>query len=235
MPSPITKPAEVGFAEFTGQLITETFQAVVRSLVQQEKEVRDMEQIAALEPADFARLYITEDMLRAEIICLFPSKEGKETESSIDPGSPYTLQDEKQAEDPPVFILTGYRITGKDLEKDRETGNLKISKVGYAHIKEIIQSMLAASYRDTLLLMFQKGIPRVMIDHGKINTKLSFYLTNVMEKGEETKSKLPAAFISKLSLPRLTVKPVSNRTPEFLTLKVDVIGEVEITFKTVTI
>lgn len=235
MPSPITKPAEMGFAEFTGQLISETFQAVVRSLVQQEKEVRDMEQIAALEPADFARLYITEDMLRAEIVRLFPSKEGKETESSIDPGSPYTLQDEKQAEDPPVFILTGYRITGKDLEKDRETGNLKISKVGYAHIKEIIQSMLAAGCRDTLLLMFQRGVPRVMVDHGKINTKLSFYLTNVMEKGEETKSKLPVAFISKPFLPRLTVKPVSNRTPEFLTLKVDVIGEVEITFKTVTI
>lgn len=46
--------------------------------------------------------------------------------------------------------------------------------------------------RDTLLLMFQKGVPRVMVDHGKINTKLSFYLTNVIEKGEETKPKLPA-------------------------------------------
>lgn len=235
MPPAVTKPAEVGFAEFTAQLISETFQAVVRSLVQQEKEVMDMERITALEPADFARLYITDDILRAEIIRLFPSKEGKETESSIDPGSLYTLQDEKQAEDPPVFILTGYRITGKDVEKDRETGNLKISKIGYAHIKESIQSMLAASYRDTLLLMFQKGVPRVMVDHGKINTKLSFYLTNVIEKGEETKPNLPATFISKPSLPRLTVKPVSNRTPEFLGLKVDVIGEVEITFKTISI
>ncbi|MEW6326883.1 MAG: hypothetical protein AB1487_04730 [Thermodesulfobacteriota bacterium] len=232
MPSPVTKPAEVGFAEFTGQLISETFQAVVQSLAQQEREIRELERLVSMELPDFARATIAEDVLRAEIIRLFPSKEGKEAESSIDPGSLYTPRDEKQAEDPAIFIQTGYLVTEEDIERDAQTRRFKITSKGYGHIKERARLSLAAAYKESLLALFQKGMPRVLVDHGRINTKLSFYLT---QKTEETKPKVSSSFIYRASLPRLTVKPVSNRTPEFLTLKVDVIGEVEITFKTISI
>jgi hypothetical protein len=232
MPTAITKPTEVGFAEFTAQLISETFQAVVRSMVQQEKEIREMERLTALGIEDFARLSITEDILRDEIIRIFPSKEGEDTESSIEPGSIYVPQANGQAEDPPIFLLTGYQVTKDDVKKDRETDKLRINEDGYSRIKEKIRLMLAANYKDTFLTMLQKGMPRVLVDHGRINTKLSFYLT---EGKEEVKPKPTMTFISKSALPRLTVKPVSNRTPEFLSLGVNVIGEVEITFKTISI
>jgi hypothetical protein len=232
MPTAITKPTEVGFAEFTAQLISETFQAVISSMVQQEKEVRDTERLTALGLEDFAKLSISEDTLRAEIIRLFPSKEGKDTESSIDPGSIYTPPTDKQAEDPPIFLLTGYQVAKEDVKKDGETGKLRITEDGYGHIKEKVRLTLAANYKEIIATILQKGMPRVLVDHGRINTKLSFYLT---EGKEEAKPKLPLAFISKSALPRLTVRPVSNRTPEFLTLTVNVIGEVEITFKTISV
>jgi hypothetical protein len=232
MPTAITKPTEVGFAEFTAQLISETFQAVIRSLVQQEKEIRDTERIAALELEDFARLSVAEDTLRAEIIRLFPSKEGEDTESSIDPGSIYLPRANGQAEDPPIFILTGYRITKDDVKKDGEEGKLRISGEGYARVQEKVRLLLAANYKDTIETMLQKGMPRVLVDHGRINTKFSFYLT---EGKEETKPKSSTTFISKSAFSRLSVRPVSNRTPEFLGLKVNVIGEVEITFKTISV
>lgn len=232
MSTAIMKPIEVGFAEFTAQLISETFQAVISSMVQQEKEVRDTERLIALGLEDFARLFISEDTLRAEIIRLFPSKEGKDTESSIDPGSIYVPQVNGQAEDPPIFIIASYRVTKDDVKKDRETGKLRITEDGYGHIKENVRLMLAASYKEIIATMLQKGMPRVLVDHGKINTKLSFYLT---EGKEGVKPKPSMSFISKSTLPRLTVRPVSNRTPEFLTLTVNVIGEVEITFKTISV
>jgi len=228
------KPTEVGFADFTSQLIYETFQAVINSILDQEKEIREMERIASLELEEFSRQVISDETLRTEILRLFPSKEGQDqVESCIDPGSVYIPQKgEEAAEEPPVSSLTSYKVTRSDIRRDNTIRGYRITKDGSTRISETVRQRLAMSFKDILLTTLQKGIPRIFVDHGRINTKLSFNLT---AQENQTESRTTGGLATRSLFPRLTVKPVNNKSPEFLTLRVNVVGEVDITFKTITL
>ena len=75
--------------------------------------------------------------------------------------------------------------------------------------------------------MIRHGIPRVMVDNGHINSKLFFQITSAA--GNTTSAS------SGESLPRLTVRPVNIERPEETRMTVNMVGEVDITFKTVSI
>jgi hypothetical protein len=226
-----TKPSDMQFAEFTGQLISETFMAVVQSMLQQEKEIREMESMALMELEDLARIAVTDDMVRAEVLRLFPSRTGQENQSAVDPEVPYLSAQQDRKEDPPVFLLTGYQITKGDIEKDPVGRGYRITDLGYGHIAWAVRLLIALIYRQGLLSTVQRGIPRIYVDHGRVNTKLTFTLT---DRKQGNPSQKPSLFKGAVRLPGLAVRPVSNKTPEFLGLRVDVIGEVEITFKTIS-
>ncbi|WP_334110391.1 hypothetical protein [Thermodesulfitimonas autotrophica] len=221
--------AELGFAEFTALLITETLEAVIAALLEQEKTVADFEQSLLLPPAEFGRRYLTEEHVRAELLCLFPDPRGREGKSAVDPGAPYRPPTAEQDEDPPIFARTGYRMAKGDWEKGPE-GFPVISAQGYEKVAGAVREVVALRQQESLRALIARGIPRVYIDHGRVAAKLTFRFE---ERREGKQAPGEIVYPGRPFPVRLLVQPVNTRGPEFLTLKADVTSEVELTFKTI--
>ncbi len=231
MASGIRKPTDVGFADFTAQLMTETFEAVVRSQLFQEREILAMERLAGMEVGEYAASFIDDTVLRDEILRLFPS--AAEGASAIDPGSPYSPPSAGSPETPAVLALTGYKVGEGDVEKDPESGSLVITEAGYSRIAGYMRLFIAERHLEAVRIQIRRGAPRVLVDHGSVRTRLSFSLVEEKEHGAKKAAAISGIAVSP-RFPILRVRPVSAHTPEVLGLRVDVLGEVEITFKTVT-
>lgn len=219
--------SELGFSEFVSLLVTETLDAVIASLQEQEKRVVELQQSLFYTPAEFGKRYLTDEIVRAEILRLFPSPEGTEGKSAVDAGASYQPAREKQNEVPPIFEMTGYRMAKGDWEKLIK--EIVITQKGYENIANAVRESLASSQIESLRVLTARGLPRVYVDNGHIKAKLNFRL----EEQENKTSSKSASLINKPVGGRLFIQPINTRGPEFLTLKADVTSEVEVTFKTI--
>ena len=227
MPDSVVSRAELGFAEFVALLITETLEAVVNSLLEQEKRATQLEQSLRQTPKEVGK-QLTEDEVRAEIVRLFPDAKGREGKSAIDAGEPYSAASESAEENPPVLNRTGYHM--EEADSEQRQGQVSFGKRGYESILGTVRTNLAFQQLDCLRTLLTKGVPRVYVDNGKISAKLT------MRYGEPTEEKPKTSIFGKTKVPfmrRMFVQPVTITKPEFLTLRTDIVSEVEITFKTV--
>lgn len=240
------RPGEVEFAQFTAVLIADTLDAIIAAQLGQEEKVRELQEMAGLDVAQFAEETITEEDVEIELARLFSSPERAH---SVMPGSQYIPSAPGREEVPPVLSTTGYTMTEADWQRTDQ--GYVFTEVGYRHILSHVRMGLAAKQLENVLQLVRRGIPRVVVDHGRINTKLTFHLSQV-QKGESTetanirgfkgpgtaylmRSSAPLMRISRSPAPfKLTVKPADLRRPELLRLSVNLVGEVEITFKTVS-
>ena len=226
MAASIAKATELGFAEFASTLISETLSAVVTSILTQEKQAAQLEQQALLSPEEYAKENLSDDIIRAEVLRLFPSATGKADKSGVDTGEPYTVGKETE-EAPAINKKVGYKMLKVDVSPSQ--GKLLINETGYAHIYAAVRLTLAMQHLNLLKVVIARGIPRVYVDNGHISSKLMLRL--------EVESSAPAnttgSRISGLGIRRLIAQPVNANRPEFLTLKADVLSKIEITFKTV--
>jgi hypothetical protein len=158
MATSIVKAVELDFAEFASTLISETLSAVISSILTQEKQVAELEQQTMLSPEEYARENLTDEIIRAEILKLFSSSDGKEDKSSVDPGEPYILNKEIAGK---TVTLVGKEVIEAVREREKyakdnkeqenkETDELPaiIKKVGYT----ITESDLDIISRETSLL-----------------------------------------------------------------------------------
>ncbi|MGD6934629.1 MAG: hypothetical protein ACQCN5_10525 [Candidatus Bathyarchaeia archaeon] len=229
MATSIAKATELGFAEFASTLISETLNAVVTSILTQEKQAAELEKQTLLSPEEYAKENLTDEIVRAEIMRLFPSSTGKEEKSAVDVGEPYTVSKET-GESPAINEKTGYKIAKTDVTPSTQN-MLYINQTGYNNIYSAVRLTLAAQHLALLRQVIARGIPRVYVDNGHIKSKLMLRLEN--QSPATTKAATTGSRIASLSLPKLIAQPVNATKPEYLTLKADVLSEVEITFKTV--
>ncbi len=228
----VLKPGEVGFSEFTAALITQTLDAVISAQLGQEERARRLEELATMDLARFAEEAVKPDEADNELARLFPA-EG--FAHGVMPGAPYSPPRQGYAETPPVQQLTGYAVKPGDLSKTAE--GTKIAEAGYRNILMHVRMALAEARRNIMLQMVRRGMPRVVVDHGKVNAKLTFQLsketgTAQPKVAEAIKGVSPLLQIR--TLPGLTVRPVEMWRPEVARLNINIVGEVEITFKTVS-
>jgi hypothetical protein len=228
MAASIAKSTELGFAEFASTLISETLNAVVTSILTQEKQAAQLEQQTMLSPEEYAKENLTEEIVRAEVLRLFSSSNGKEGKSSVDVGEPYTLSKET-GETPPVNQKVGYKILKTDVTVAQN--KLYINQAGYDHIYGAVRLTLAGQHLALLKSVVARGIPRVYVDNGHIKSKLMLRLET--QTGTNSPATSTGSRIAGLGIRKLIAQPVNATKPEFLTLKADVLSEVEITFKTV--
>lgn len=227
MGTELVKAVESGFAEFAALLITETLDGVVSSLLAQEQKLRELEEAVLLQPDQFAARYLDNGDVRREILGLFPAAEGRGTVSAVDAGQPYRFPRQGMTEEPPVLHRCGYTVTKEDLEKS--SAGLVFSAAGGGRIALAVASRMAQIQQESLRLMVQRGIPRVVVDSGRINAKFTLKLEQTVTT-EPRKVGLTSLFAGG----RLRVHPVSTRGPEFLSLRSNITSEVEICFKTIT-
>lgn len=236
-----TRPVSIAFAEFTALLLSETLDAVIDAQLEQEEKVRKLDQARQLTLEQFAQEFISLDDVNGVLAALFPSDVGIH---GVLPGVPYQPETEESEENPPIFQLTGYRMQLGDWNRrSRET---PISERGSENIRSHIHLQMASEQRANLLQTLHRGIPRVFVDHGRINAKLLFEMAVVPQQEtagsndgiRASLAPIKATRISRYLQPalpyRLKVKTLDLRRPEETRLNVNIAGEVEITFKTIT-
>jgi len=238
----LLRPAEVEFSQFTATLIAETLDAIIVAQLGQEEKLRELQEVAGFDVTRYAEEIVTGEEVEMELARLFPAVE---LPCSVADGAPYTPPESGREESPPVRQTTDYIMKGEDWKKS-EAGPV-FTGVGYRHIFNHVRMNLAALQLANVLQLVRRGIPRIMVDNGRINTKLTFRISQTSKTGPSTSGGVQALKAAKLrtvaplmqqlrpALPyRLTVKPADLRRPELLRLSVNLVGEVEITFKTVS-
>ena len=225
MATSLVKTTEMGFAEFASTLISETLSAVVTSMLNQEEQIAKLQQQSLLSPEQYANENLTDEVVRNEVMQLFPSSESGK--SAVDEGEPYKPGKET-AEYPAIYDKTGYKITKEDITvKDRKA---VITSIGYAHILETTRQALARRQLEVLKTVISRGIPRVYVDNGHITSKMTLRF----EAGTATTTAdTLGSKISGRGFAKVIAQPINASRPEYLTLKADVLSEVGITFKTV--
>ncbi|MDR2203548.1 MAG: hypothetical protein LBE76_04510 [Nitrososphaerota archaeon] len=232
MATSIVKSIELDFAEFASTLISDTLTAIITTAIAQEKQIAELEQEAMLTPQEYAKDQLTDNLIREEILRLFPSNAGGK--SSVDKGEPYTgsittlnsksqneLSSINEEEYPLINKKTGYIVTNNDIVKTSD--KFLITDTGYKNIFEAVKIAIANKHLSVLRQMFKRGIPRVYVNNGHIKSKLTL---NFEQTTITTATKT-------VGLPRFTVQPIKATDPAILTLSGDVLSEIEISFKTV--
>jgi hypothetical protein len=238
----LMQPAEVEFSQFTATLLSEILDAVIEAQLGQEEKLRKLEEAAGFSVERFAAEVVSSEDVENELARLFPSAEGV---CGVMAGCPYTPAKTGVEEVPPVSLTTGYTMRDDDWKKSGE--GTVITEAGYQHISNHVRMEMATQQLANVLQLVRRGVPHVVVDHGRVNTKLTFQMSQV--KGSTTtasgiteslktaklRSAKPLAQLSRMISPyKLTVKPADLRRPELLRLNVNLVGEVEITFKTVS-
>jgi hypothetical protein len=95
-----------------------------------------------------------------------------------------------------------------------------------------VRLALASAQRGLLQRVLDRGLPRILVDHGRVSARLMFSVDDSSTAAAAATG--PAALTSLGRGLRLRATPVHARSPEFLRLQTNITGEVEITFKTVT-
>lgn len=246
MAETLSSPVELGFSDFVSKLISDTFEAVITSSVNQEEDWQQLSELLSMDLSSFTDAVINSSMVEEEIIRLFPDNSGG---TVITKGSKYIAANPEKSiqESPAIQLLTGYIPEG-DILTEEDVLNI------YNKVKNI----LGRKQFDVLSSVYSRGATKVVVDAGKINAKLNFEIIQLEENDDEEEptpgpgSGTPLTDLSRIFVKRkfpgfvglarpmemrnvhFFVKPPSDRDPQASQVKANVYGEVEINFKTIS-
>jgi hypothetical protein len=243
---------QLGLAEFVAGLISETFEAISVSMESQLMRQAELVRAAELDPEEYAAKHITEDAVDQACMELFGAVDNT---TLIVRGGAY-IPGKGDDENPPIKRQLGIELeTPADFQK--MNNGYQLTEQGAARIRKEIRLQAAQFHQETLRLVLNKGLPRILIDSGRILSKVTFNVTE-----SESEATPPAAvsaagnlktaeinniaafktnLINRLGITRknlllpntqLKVKPAADDKSQ--TSTTNVYGEVEISFKTVT-
>jgi hypothetical protein len=219
---------ELGFADFTALLISQTLDAIIAAQLDQEKKIAEIQRSVRLSSEEFALQFLSGEAARNEIIRLFAVVEKDIIKSAVDAGMSYKVLKRGKIETPAVLALTGYKMAEGDWAGN-SIENAVITEQGYENIENAVRISLANRQQEFLAIMLNNGMPRVFVDYGRISAKLTinFDQSNRNSAGISANKLVPQVLSQ-----GLRVKPVNTSGPEFFTLKTNITSEIEINFKT---
>jgi len=233
------KPVDLGFAEFAAQLVSELHEALLFAQDEQETRRAKLADFAALPLDQFARRFVTNEQVDAELVRLFPA--GRGTAHAIRSGAAYTPAAGKRAEAPAIQAKLGLRLAPRDLKLRAKRAEL--AATGVKTIRDAVRARLAEARLKTLRQAATTGMPRLVIDSGRVNVKLSFRLADLEQTGARpTKSgfAVPLTNLATLAAAgsgkpryRLLVRQVNEETMPVPPTDGTGIGELDLTFKTI--
>jgi len=251
------KLQDLGMAEFVAGLISETFEAITSSVEDQVKRESELRTAVVLTPQQFRKQFFTDEtilqqMVDDALIQLFGvTADGK---NSIQPNAFYRPETNVDTELPALYEALQITLEeGKEKDfMEAESGEYQFTSQGVNKIREAVINKEVAMQQDTLRQLLNRGFPRILVDSGKILSKVSFSLvTNEAEKPESPAisptgkaifaSRLQVA--SRLGLPKRSnlvnpslqfkIKTADATADSIQTSTTNLYGEVEIHFKTV--
>ena len=228
---------DLGFDEFVSTLLRGVFEAVITSGLDQEKQIAALAAEASASIDDVAK-GLESAVVEQFLIGAFPSDDPAPGHGIV-VGASYTPAD-PGPEEPPVAAILGLALVA-GVHYERVATGLALTLAGVEAIEERARLELATRQLAALRASLERGLPRVLVDAGKVSARLELSLVT------ETRAPLSPAFFARRPAgppavsrpapppePRLLVRPVSPRAPEVSRASVDVFGEVEVRFKTVS-
>ena len=94
------KPVDLGFAEFAAQVVAELHEGLLVAQNEQESRRAKLAELSSLSLEEFARRFITNEQLEAELVRVFPDRRGKALESAPAPLRSEDSQARRFAADP---------------------------------------------------------------------------------------------------------------------------------------
>jgi hypothetical protein len=233
--------SQVGFAEFVGKLLSEVFDAVVTSQLDQRRQIDDLADSARLTEEEVASRFIDVARVEAEVDSLFPG--------GVHAGALYHPGSLRESEAPPFAALLGLTLK-PDTDFAVQGAKAALTEAGAERIRNAVRLRLAASHLAALRALVARGAPLLFIESGRVAAKLTYQLASGEPAAAAAPtpafSPAPALLRRKFEVPRadaslalaapspfrLAVRQASDRTPQLSQLQVDVYGEVEVRFKT---
>jgi hypothetical protein len=171
MTDPVSRPVELGFAEFVAKLVSDVFDAVVSAQVEQRDRIASLDRLLELDEDRFIEAMLAEETVRngvlERLLVLFPI-EG-EAGHGITVGAAYKPGGPRTQEQPAVFEKTGLTLVqGVDFAQQ------KLTEAGVARIYRHLAAPFARARRDTAVSLLHEGMPKLRIDSGRVLAKLTF-------------------------------------------------------------
>jgi hypothetical protein len=233
------KPVDLGFAEFAAQIVAELHEGLLVAQNEQESRRIKLAELSSLPLEEFARRFITNEQVETELIRLFPAGRGKA--HRIRTGTSYAAKTVKHAESPPIQSKLGIQLTPQDLRV--RGGRSQLSQKGVQSIRDALRIRLAEPRLKTLRQAATQGIPRLVLDSGRVNVKLIFRLEELEKVGVRSAKRSVVVPLNTLvnmlkaesAQPRyqLVVRQVNEQTTTLPTTESSGIGELDLTLKTI--
>jgi hypothetical protein len=230
-------PIDLGFAEFAAQLLAELQEGVTTAQNEQEARRSTLAERAGLTISQFARRFVMDDDVDGELARLFPAR-GK-TGTAIAAGRSYRAASARRTDNPAIEGKLRIKLGPRDL---RTRGSrAALTARGVASVREAVRLRLSEARLKALRQTVTQGLPRVVVDSGRVNVKLSFRLVdlNKLAAGPSARivplESLPdiAGKAGRLKPLRLIVRQVSDDAAPVTASGSCGIGELDVTFKTV--
>lgn len=160
---------EIGFPEFTSKLISDTFSAIVASMIDQQEAYADLVEKVAMTIEDFETEAVTRTDVDRWLANEFPGGENQET--LIQDGSQLETEDVNRLHD--RLGNTAEDVEGASLPAEDSSTTLDQDAVD--DIRAIIRRQMARPRMDALESLVEQGIVRLVVDDGTIETDLKFH------------------------------------------------------------
>ncbi|HED30904.1 MAG TPA: hypothetical protein ENN50_04310 [Prosthecochloris aestuarii] len=248
----IKKIKDMGLAEFVAGLISETFEAITASQEEQLRREADMRAAESMSPAEFRRHYLDENDIPALVDHFCDELFGQ----NVKPGMTYQPPG-RQGEELPAFgQLLGTELKERiDYAKQQGSRDLVLTQKGAQDIRHAVLLRYIEHQQDLILKVLNNGLSRIVVDSGKIFSRVSFSVTEHEGSGSSgapgsssasaTTSRTivsrRSAVLNRLSRNRsnlvmpgveFRVRQADDTDPQ--TSSADLYGEVEIHFRTVS-
>ncbi|MFO8047818.1 MAG: hypothetical protein R6U29_02195 [Desulfosudaceae bacterium] len=159
---------QLDLTEFVSKLIHDTFNAITVSSKEQAEAYFELTRLASLDYESFRDKYITDEAVDEELTRLFPSGgEDPARPHLVYAGAPYHYDKGSGRETPALYEQLGY-TTGRS-QRQRKT----LAAETVAAARELVQNTMADQHYASFKEIIKRGIPRVIIDSGRILAKLS--------------------------------------------------------------
>lgn len=231
-------------SDFLAALLLDSSDGAGEALRLQEERRAELARAAALDVAEFARQTVTDLELNDEAARLFPAGDSRQPHG-IYVGAAYVpALKTGEVEKPAILALAGIQLEPADYVQQRGTSEFALSKVGVETILTALRTSLGAQYQSSLRRVLARGIPQVAVASGRVKVKLALSFDSAPPLATGTvaaptartatsRTAGPANVIPRRAA-RLLVRMIDDRAPQNQQLNVDILSELEVTFKSIT-
>lgn len=163
--------SDLDLTEFVSKLIQDTFSAITVSSKEQAEVYFELKRMASLDFEVFREKYIQDSDIDTKLAEMFPLEDDSEGFHAIAVGLSYQYLTDTEEEFPSLQKTLDY-TTSKSQKSSKSLTSETVNEV-YELVKDLIAKQQYSSFQDIM----SRGIPRVVIDSGRILAKISLNYT----------------------------------------------------------